>query len=265
MTSWLHIKPGDAPLVVTIPHAGTRIPEDLPGSPDRALGGVDTDWHVDRLYAFAQTLGATIMRTDIARTVIDVNRDPSGMSLYPGQATTGLCPTTTFNGVPLYATGCEPGEAAIADRRDKFFAPYHMALIDEIARLRSRYPHIVLYDAHSIRSEVPRLFEGLLPHFNIGTAGGTSCAPELACAVEGICRSTPHETVVNGRFRGGWTTRHYGRPEAGVHAIQMELAQRLYLDEQAAPPCWNASVAAELHPTLQAVLIACIDFAKARP
>jgi N-formylglutamate deformylase len=264
MTPWLHITRGNAPLLVTIPHTGTQIPDEVGGKPDQALALTDTDWHIDRLYAFAATLGATIIRTDIARTVIDVNRDPSGASLYPGQATTGLCPTTTFEGVPLYAPGSEPDAAAIAERRDRYFAPYHMTLIGEIARLRTSHPHIVLYDAHSIRSEVPRLFEGLLPHFNIGTAGGASCAPDLTTAVERICHATPNETVVNGRFKGGWTTRHYGRPEAGVHAIQMELAQRLYLDESANPPAWHAASAAALEPVLSAILTACIDFAKAR-
>lgn len=265
MTGWLHIARGEAPLVIAIPHSGTRVPPDLPGKPDPSLATVDTDWHIDRLYAFAADLDATVIRTDVARTVIDVNRDPSGASLYPGQATTALCPTTTFDGRPLYATDGEPDEAAIAHRRDRFFAPYHMALTGEIARLRTRHPHVVLFDAHSIRSEVPRLFDGVLPHFNIGTASGASCAPELAAALEGACSAGSHLTALNGRFKGGWTTRHYGRPEAGVHAIQMELAQRLYLDEQNPPSRWNASAASELEPILSAILTACIDFAKARP
>jgi N-formylglutamate deformylase len=172
-------------------------------------------------------LGATMMHTTISRTVIDVNRDPSGASLYPGQATTGLCPTETFDGEPLYREGRNPDSAEIERRRSDWFDPYHASLRSEIARLRAMHPRVVLYDAHSIRSVVPRLFDGSLPLFNIGTNSGASCDPALTEAVEAICR-TSGSTAVNGRFKGGWITRHYGRPEDGVHAIQMELAMRGY-------------------------------------
>jgi N-formylglutamate deformylase len=230
--SWLEVTQGQAPLILSLPHTGTDIPEAI----ERRLGSrwlarKDADWHVERLYDFAAELGATVVRTALSRTVIDVNRDPSGVSLYPGQTTTGLCPTSTFDGEPLYRTGQEPDEAEIADRRALYFDPYHAALTEQIARLRGQHGAIVLYEAHSIRSRLPRLFAGELPVFNIGTNSGASCAPAVANAVEQACARTGRPWVSNGRFKGGYTTRHYGQPEQGVHAVQMELACRGYLDE----------------------------------
>lgn len=258
---WLSVTPGEAPLIVAVPHAGTDIPDEIAAQlVDPEFAKSDADLFVDRLYAFAADLGATMIRTAISRTVIDVNRDPSGASLYPGMATTELCPTTSFDGVPLYPEGGAPAEAEIARRRSIWFDPYHQAIGAEIARLRARHPIVVLYDAHSIRSRVPRLFDGELPVFNIGTIGGVTCDPALAEAVERTCRASGQPTVVNGRFRGGWTTRHYGRPEAQVHAIQMELAMRAYLDEPSIS--WSESRAAETRTVLAPVLQACIDFAK---
>jgi formiminoglutamase len=261
MSDWLHIEHGDAPLIVAVPHAGTHIPADCVAAivAERAI--FDTDWHVHRLYAFARDLGATLIRTDISRTVIDMNRDPSGASLYPGKATTELCPTTTFDGKPLHYPGMAPDDAEIAARQTRFHTPYHAALGAEIARLRALHPAIVLYDAHSIRSRVPRLFDGELPEFNIGSVGRTSCAPALVDSVEALCRASGRSTTVDGRFRGGWTTRHHGQPAAGVHAIQMELAQRAYCDE-AEPSRWDPALAAPVTETLTQILSACISFAK---
>lgn len=265
MSDWLTIHRGDAPLIVSIPHAGTEIPADVEAAlVSPWIGRKDADWYVDRLYDFAVGLGATIVATSISRTVVDVNRDPSGASLYPGQATTELCPTTTFDGEPLWRAA--PDEAEIARRVDAYFRPYHAALEAEIGRLWALHPAVVLYEAHSIRSVVPRLFEGELPQFNIGTNSGKSCAPALAAAVEHAIDN--ESRVVNGRFKGGWTTRHYGRPQDGVHAIQMELAMRGYLDEPAAltPETWpvryDEARAAPMRETLTRVLRACIAFSK---
>lgn len=264
MTAWLSIHRGTAPLIVSIPHAGTDIPAAIEShllSPLNARS--DADLHVDMLYGFAREIGATVISTAISRTVIDVNRDPSGASLYPGQVTTGLCPITTFDGDPFYRPGHEPDAAEIEHRRAIWFTPYHAALAAEIERLRGDHPHIVLYDAHSIRSEVPRLFDGTLPQFNIGTNYGTSCAPALTAAIEAICAETGGSWITDGRFRGGWITRHYGAPEQGVHAIQMELAMRGYLDENAAFPApWDESHARPLEATLAQMLAACIRFAR---
>ncbi len=233
---FIAIRRGAAPLIVSLPHTGTDIPSAIEaGLVSPWLARKDADWWIERLYDFAADLDATIVRTAISRTVIDVNRDPSGASLYPGQATTELCPTTTFDGEPLYRPGAEPNELDIASRRSTYFAPYHQALAEEIRRLRAQHPHVVLYDCHSIRSVVPRLFEGMLPNFNIGTNGGTSCDPAVQRIAEEVCGATGFSVVSNGRFKGGWITRRYGAPPDGVHAIQMELACRGYIDEPLGP------------------------------
>ncbi|WP_336961705.1 N-formylglutamate deformylase [Sphingobium aquiterrae] len=266
MTGWLDIVPGDAPLIVAFPHSGTGLADVADQFRSPWLARRDADWWVDRLYGFARDLGATTVRTAISRSVIDVNRDPSGASLYPGQATTELCPTTSFDGDPLYA-GDGPDAAEIARRRATWFDPYHTALAGEIARLRVRHPRVVLYDAHSIRSHVPRLFDGDLPQFNIGTNNGATCDPALAAAVEALCAASGRSHVLNGRFRGGWTTRHYGQPERGIHAIQMELAIRGYMDEPDAPdeaswpPAFDPARAAGIAPILTDIMKACIAFA----
>ncbi len=261
MSGWLDIHRGDAPLVVAFPHTGTDIPEDIEhGFVSGWLARRDADWHVHDLYAFARDLGATTVRTRISRSVIDVNRDPSGASLYPGQATTELCPTTTFDGEPLYQ-GPVPDAAEIVRRRAQYFDPYHAALAAELDRLRAAHGHVVLYDAHSIRSRIPRLFDGQLPQFNIGTNGGTTCAPTLTAAVSAACGA---DQIVDGHFRGGWTTRHYGRPTEGMHAIQMELAMRGYMAEPATPDADNWPTSLFDHPpiapTLRAILTACLEF-----
>ena len=263
MNEWLNVERGEAPLVVSVPHAGVVIPNALSEaylSPETAPS--DADFHVDRLYAFARDLGATIVRTEICRAVIDVNRDPSGASLYPGRATTELCPTTSFDGAPLYRNGRAPDQGEIARRRSTYFEPYHHALAAEVERLQRRQPIVVLYDAHSIRSRIPRLFEGELPLFNIGSFDGASCASALTEKIAAACASNSY--VVNGRFKGGWITRHYGAPARGVHAVQMELAMRGYLDEDGPwPPAWDNARARPLQRTLMDVLAACLAFAAA--
>jgi len=265
---WLSVTPGAAPLVVSLPHTGTVLPPEIAArvvSP--WLARKDADWWIDRLYGFAAGLGATVIHTAMSRTVIDVNRDPSGISLYPGQATTGLCPTETFDGEPLYAAGDAPSAREIAERRRRYFEPYHVALQEQLARLAARYPRVVLYDCHSIRSAIPRLFDGQLPHFNIGTNDGASCDRTLTRALERVCDRAGLSRVTNGRFKGGYITRHYGRPEAGVHAVQMELACRGYMDEpaEAGPQTWPTPYAdaraARLRSTLADVLDGAVAWA----
>ena len=264
---WLQVHRGPAPLVVAFPHTGADLPDALLPrfvSPWRARK--DADWWIDRLYDFARDLGATTIRTTISRSVIDVNRDPSGASLYPGQATTELCPTTTFDGEPLYLAGQAPDTAEIAERRARWFDPYHAAIEAELLRLRAIHPRVVLYDAHSIRSRIPRLFDGELPQFNIGTNGGATCDADVSDAVLAICARSGLTHVLNGRFKGGWTTRHYGRPNNGIHAIQMELACRGYMaepadaDEATWPTAYDP--ANPLRQILQAILSAALAFAQ---
>jgi len=267
MPDWLKIVRGDAPLIVSMPHTGTEIPSQIQSTlVSPWLARKDADWHVDKLYDFAPALGATLIRTAISRSVIDANRDPCGKSLYPGQATTELCPTTSFDGEPLYK-GNSPGEAEIARRRERYFDPYHSAIASEIARLKEKHRRVVLFDTHSIRSRIPRLFEGELPDFNIGTNSGATCDARLTGAVEAACAAGDFSRVVNGRFKGGWTTRHYGRPQDGVNAIQLELACRGYMDEPDDPSPLNwptpysEARAAKMRAVLQRVLAACSAFA----
>ena len=267
--SWLQVQRGDAPLIVSFPHTGTDIPADIEAklvSP--WLARKDADWWIHLLYDFVQSLGATTVRTALSRTVIDVNRDPSGASLYPGQATTELCPTTTFDGEPLYAPAATPDDVEIARRRAAFFDPYHHALTSEMNRLRKRHGKVVLYEAHSIRSLVPRLFEGALPNFNIGTHSGASCSAALAAAIETACGGRDFTQVTNGRFKGGWTTRHYGDPERDIHAVQMELACRGYMGEPTEPftpdnwpSAYDPAKAASMRAALMDVMRACLAFA----
>ncbi|MBU2049722.1 MAG: N-formylglutamate deformylase [Gammaproteobacteria bacterium] len=268
---WLQIHRGDVPLIVSFPHTGTELPDALAAqfvSP--WLARRDADWWVHELYAFAQQMGATTVRTAVSRSVIDVNRDPSGTSLYPGQNTTGLCPLTTFDNQPLYRDGHGPDEAEIARRRDTWFAPYHDALAAEIARLRARHGTVVVYDAHSIRSHIPHLFDGQLPQFNLGTNGDTTCDNALTDVVDNLCAMSGMSHVRNGRFKGGYITRHYSDIPGGVHTLQMELACRGYMhepeavDEHSWPTPLDPDHAAPLRATLQQVLDACLDFATSR-
>jgi formiminoglutamase len=268
---WLQIHRGDVPLIVSFPHTGTELPDALATqfvSP--WLARRDADWWVHELYAFAQQMGATTVRTTVSRSVIDVNRDPSGTSLYPGQNTTGLCPLTTFDNQPLYRDGHGPDEAEIARRRDTWFVPYHDALAAEIARLRAQHGTVVVYDAHSIRSHIPHLFDGQLPQFNLGTNGDTTCDNALTDVVDNLCAMSGMSHVRNGRFKGGYITRHYSDIPGGVHTLQMELACRGYMhepeavDEHSWPTPLDPDHAAPLRATLQQVLDACLDFATSR-
>lgn len=260
--SWLHIQRSDSPLILAFPHGGSEVPESLAEQFRSHWWAIrDADWHIRALYEGLADV--TMIWTDISRSVIDCNRDPSGQSLYPGQTTTGLCPTETFDGEPLYRDGIAPDPVS----RMPWFAPYHAAIEAEITRLRALHPRVVLYDCHSIRSVVPRLFDGELPELNIGTDMGTTCDIALSDAV--VAASATRSHILNGRFRGGWTTRHYGRPETGVHAIQMETAMRAYLDEPAGepdeinwPPRWNPERAAPLRADLARILAAATSFAK---
>lgn len=224
---------GESPVVLGLPHTGTHVPADIRARlNDLGRGLADTDWNIHKLYDGLLT-DVTTVRATFHRYVIDANRDPSGASLYPGQNTTGLVPLTDFEGRDIWHVPPSLGE--VEHRREMFHAPYHAALTEELARVRARHGVAVLYDCHSIRSRIPFLFDGVLPDLNIGTNDGVTCSPVLAEAVAEICRTANgYSSVTNGRFKGGWTTRHYGRPDEGYHAIQMELTQASYMEE--APP-----------------------------
>jgi N-formylglutamate deformylase len=224
---------GTAPLLVSLPHDGTELPSDLAARLTPSARRVpDTDWHVSRLYAFARELGASMIVPAYSRYVIDLNRPPDNASLYPGQNTTGLCPVIEFSGEPIYQAGEEPSSAEIGERIDAYWRPYHEALQNELARIRAVHGRAVLWEGHSIRSVVPFLFEGRLPDFNLGTAGGASCSIALQSRLVAILAAqSDYSYVVNGRFKGGYITRHHGEPAQDIEAVQLELAQLNYMDE----------------------------------
>jgi N-formylglutamate deformylase len=253
---------GDGPVVLGVPHAGTFVPEDIKARLNgTGLKLADTDWHVDRLYA-GLLPGATMVKANFHRYVIDANRDPDGVSLYPGQNTTTLCPTTDFDGRPIYHSGEEPDAGEIEARRLAWHAPYHAALNAELDRVHAKHGVAILYDCHSIRSEVPFLFDGVLPDFNTGTNSGTTCATEIeAAVVDRTGAAEGYTSVLNGRFKGGWTTRHYGRPAEGFHAIQMELAQKTHLETEDTPFAYDAEKADRLRVHLTDILSALEDLA----
>ena len=253
---------GTQPLLVSMPHAGTYVPPALAARfTEEARQVPDTDWHMERLYAFAKDMGASILAATHSRYVVDLNRPPDGASLYPGQNVTGLCPVDTFDDTPIYTRGDVPDDSEIAARRDAVWAPYHAQLRAELDRIRAQHGVAVLWDAHSIRSVLPRFFEGKLPDLNLGTADGASCSPALAQELLAIARSAPGYTgVLNGRFKGGHITRHYGQPERNIHAVQLEMTQCSYMQE-ALPFSYLPEVAAGVQPHLERMLKAVLAFA----
>ncbi|WP_313803830.1 N-formylglutamate deformylase [Sphingobium sp.] len=249
------VRQGNSPVILSFPHAGTDVPADIW---ERLNGNgrilADTDWHVHTLYDGLLD-GATTIWATFHRCVIDANRDPEGHSLYPGQNMTSLIPLTDFDGKPIWQEGEAPDGMEVEERRNAFHAPYHAALAAEIARVKAIHGVAILYDCHSIRSHIPFLFEGKLPDFNIGTDMGRTCDPAVEQAVLDVAMAAEgYEAVLNGRFRGGWTTRHYGRPRDGVHAIQMELAQSAYLQTECPPFAYAPVKADRLRAHLKPIL-----------
>lgn len=255
-----HYFPGRVPVILSIPHMGTEVPDEILNRfTANARHLPDTDWHLDRLYSFAQEFGVHILMANYSRYVIDLNRAPNGESLYPGKFTTGLCPLTLFDGTPIYQAGMEPDENEIQQRIQKYWQPYHdklQSLIDEMKTQR-----IVVFDAHSIGSRIPLLFEGVLPSLNIGTADGASAHLELTEKILQHCENSDYSTVCNGRFKGGYITRHYGNPSLGVDAVQLELTQKNYMQENY-PFAYEEDKARELQVVLHGIISLLIDWVK---
>ena len=250
------IRRGDSPIILGMPHTGTYVPASIFENLT-PLGQTlaDTDWHIDRLYD-SLLPGVTTVRATFHRYVIDANRDPDGSSLYPGQNTTGLVPLTDFDGEPLWLQ--EPDADDIAARCLRYHAPYHAALQEELRQAHDRHGVALLFDCHSIRSVIPYLFEGVLPDLNIGTNNGQTCSPELEETIVAQCKAaTNYTTILNGRFKGGWTTRHYAKPDHGIHTIQLEIAQSTYLQTQSLPfdyaMCKSDRLRVLLHDLLEAL------------
>lgn len=263
MTDLYTLERGDAPLLVSIPHLGTGIPEALRGQyTDVALTVADTDWHLDRLYAFAKALGATILGARVSRYVIDLNRPPNDESLYPGQTTTSLCPTETFRGEPIYREGCAPGAAERQRRVETYWQPYHQTLHAELQRLRSRHANVLLWEAHSIASVLPRLFDDKLPDLNLGTQEGRTTHASVQAQAEQAAADSTYTWVANGRFKGGYITRHFGAPQDGVHAIQLEMCQSTYMNEHA-PFDYVPALADRVEPVLRKMVGGALDAIRA--
>jgi N-formylglutamate deformylase len=261
MTAVYTLQRGNAPLLISFPHVGTEIPADQQHRyTERALQVEDTDWFLDRLYAFAGELGASLIVPRFSRYHIDLNRPSENTPMYAGQNNTELVPTRHFTGEPIYREGQVPDEAEVQRRIELAWRPYHCALAEELERLRAAQGHAVLFDAHSIKSELPWLFDGQLPHMNLGTVAGSSCAPALRDALAGVFAAQQrYSHVVDGRFKGGHITRHFGRPRERVHAVQLEMCWRAYMDE--APPYrWHEARAAEVTPLLRSLVQTMIDW-----
>jgi N-formylglutamate deformylase len=260
-----HFHQGTVPLLISMPHAGTRIPAEIsaqlmPVAQDKA----DTDWHLPLLYNMAQELGASVLHAEYSRYVIDLNRSPDDSSLYPGQDTTGLCPLDTFAKQALYPEGKTPDAEEVQRRITHYWQAYHQQLQAELARLLALHGRVILWEAHSIASQVPRFFQGKLPDLNFGTADQHSCAISLQQALVDTLhnsRTAPlYSHVFNGRFKGGYITRNYGQPEKNIHAVQLEMSQCLYMNE-AAPYAYRPDLAAQVQPLLRALLSTCLNWA----
>jgi len=252
---------GHTPLLVSVPHAGTFISAPLHGRlQPRALAVEDTDWYLDRLYSFATAMGAGLIVPRHSRYVIDLNRPSDNRPMYAGANNTELCPTSFFTGDPLYVEGQEPSEAEVRQRVATYWQPYHDALRDELARLKAEHGHAILFDGHSIKSQLPWLFEGTLPDLNLGTADGSACAPSLRDALAALLQAqTLYSVAIDGRFKGGHITRHYGRPHEGVHAVQLEKCWSTYMRE--VPPLdWHAARAEQLQALLRQLVGALLEW-----
>lgn len=255
-------QPGETPVLLSIPHVGTAVPDDIAATmTEEALALPDTDRHLDRLCHFAPALGLGFLKATLSRYVIDLNRDPAGASCYPGADDTELCPTTSFDLMPIYRPGLEPDAAEIERRTGAYWRPYHEQLRDELESLRDRFGVAVLFDLHSIRSHVPRFFDGPLPDLNLGTGDGTTASPHLVGRLMCVLTTTErYSSVLNGHFTGGYTTRHYGRPDDGIHALHLEMSQGIYMEEES-PFRFRPEGADELRPTLERMLGTVVQWA----
>ena len=259
-TETFNLHRGTAPLLVSLPHDGSKVPDEIAARlTDSARSTPDTDWHVSRLYAFARELGASLLVPEFSRYVVDLNRPPDDTSLYPGQNTTGLCPAVRFNGEPVYLDGQAPTPDEVGARVEHYWRPYHDALQAELARMKTQHGRVVLWEGHSIRgSGLPFLFDGRLPDLNLGTSAGASCSPELQARLGSVLSAQrDYDHVVNGRFKGGYITRHYGRPGEGVEAVQLEISQRNYMDEDSF--AYDEAKAPRLQGVIDALLRAAVE------
>tara|TARA_R110002049_G_scaffold175316_3_gene342624 strand:- start:2182 stop:2991 length:810 start_codon:yes stop_codon:yes gene_type:complete len=250
------LKRGKSKLLVSMPHVGTQLPEWLiPRMSQESMSLPDTDWYLEELYDFLQDIDVTVISANYSRYVVDLNRSADDMSLYPGSNVTGLCPTDTFDGNSIYEHEAKLDAIEVKSRLDKFWYPYHDALASEIARIKAIHSNVIVWEAHSIRSEVPRFFDGELPHLNIGTADGTTCQHEIIEKIMDVIKTNgDYSWVENGRFKGGFITRHYAQPSLGINTMQLEIAMRSYMDESSLSPKFDNDKATSLRGLLKAMM-----------
>jgi len=249
---------GTTPLLISMPHNASEIPESVKKRMT-SVGqrSIDSDWFVDKLYDFTEELGAHIIKPQFSRYYIDLNRNTTGENLYSGASSTELCPTTSFSGEALYLQNQEPTESEIQQRIESAWQPYHQQLKSTLEAIKEQHGFAILLDAHSIQSEVPRFFNGILPDFNFGTNSGASCSKALLDAVQQI-NFEPYSRVTDGRFKGGYITRNYGHPKNRIEAIQLELSQRTYMDEDTLN--WNNSKVEEVREQLKRLVSCLINY-----
>ena len=260
MNKSYNLQAGKIGMLISMPHNGQEIPSDIANTmTENAHNVADTDWYMDKLYDFAQDLGIAIIKPRYSRYVIDLNRNIDGVNLYPGANSTELCPTTAFDLSPLYKAGQEPDEAEIQRRIALYWQPYHQALQDTLTQMKAEFGQVVLLDAHSILSKVPRFFDGQLPDFNFGSANGASCSNDLMTQIMQLDLS-PYSSVANGRFKGGYITRGFGNPEENIHAVQLELSQHTYMDEPSSH--YNEEKAQQVKRKLKAFVQCLADYAQ---
>lgn len=253
--------PGTTPLLIDVPHAGTHIPDKLKARMTAVADELpDTDWHIDKLYDFAPGMGASMLVATHSRFVIDLNRAPDNASLYPGQDVEGLLPLGTGRRDSVYKTGEEPDADEVAERCDTYWRPYHKRLKEALEEIKAKHGYALLWDAHSIKSRLPRYFNGKLWDLNIGTNHSKSCSPELEDRLKQVAVGLAGYThIMNGRFVGGYITRHYGDPANGVHAVQLEQSWATYMNEEP-PYAYNNDLARRVRPVIQRFLRTMLNF-----
>jgi N-formylglutamate deformylase len=232
----VHKSPGKpAPILLSIPHCGTAFPKELINEyePELYKEQDDTDWFVDQLYDFANAMGITTISAVYSRWVIDLNRHPENRDLYSdGRLITGLCPVTNFLGNAIYKDGRKSiAEDEIQRRLAAYYLPYHQKIAEHLMALKERFGQVLLWDCHSIRKSLPALHKEPFSDLIISDADGQSSAAKLSDTAFLHLSSSTYSVKRNYPFKGGYITRHFGKPKENQHAIQLEMSKNVYMDD----------------------------------
>ncbi len=222
------------PILVSVPHAGILFPKEVleKMDPEKAAFPEDTDWFVDQLYGFCSEMGITMIVANYSRCVVDLNRDPNNIPLYKdGRVITDVVSVTDFNGAPIYKDEYKPNETEIQNRLDHYFFPYHHKIEEILADLKKEFGVALLFDAHSIKKNVPGIQKDDFPQVILGDNDETSAHPELIqTAVESLSGKSFNFSH-NFPFKGGFITRSFGKPEQNIHALQLEMTKTNYMND----------------------------------